>query len=209
KDRRILALLSAGAIAAGGAWLPAARAYAENWAADSAGPDYRAAVAAGHLAGILAVERGCRLHLLGTADFAPRFVRYADAAMKAQVPRAAGLLDCIVTGEHSPWFSITNEKPCLDAHWLPLVPARIGAGIHGARGVGNLCYHYFADPPPREQWNDPASRWFQYDGAAFREISAAPPSPFAPPSPPSPPSSAAPLAPLAPPATGEISDPLK
>ncbi len=170
EDRRILAVLTVAALAASIVWLPASRVRAANWAAETSGPEYRVALAAGRLAAHLQVEPGCRLHLLGTMELSHGFFRFADAAVKAQSPRGTPLLECIVMAEHSPWFSITRQMPCEDAVWQPLTPRSKSGQVYTAHPVGNLCYHYFADPAPRTTSVEPASRWFQFDGDNFREI---------------------------------------
>ena len=168
--RRAMAALGVAAIAAGILWLPASRERARHWVAETTGPGHPISVAAGRLAAGLQVQTGCRLHLLGTVPLTPNFVRYADVIVKGQSPRGSTLLDCIVLGELSPWFSITREVPCTNAAWAPLRPSGSPGHVNAPRRVSNLCYHFFADPPPREAWNDPQSRWFQFDGESFREL---------------------------------------
>jgi hypothetical protein len=152
-------------------WLPASRQRAALWAEASSGSNRVVAEAAAHLVGGLELSPGCTLHLLGTRAASPGFGGVADVAVKAQLPRGAAALDCAILTERAPYYVMTREAPCTDAAWAPLQARSSGGRTLDSRPVGNLCYHYFADPGPASDF--PASaRWFQWQGAGFLEVTA-------------------------------------
>jgi len=166
---RVAAALAAALACIG--WIPAARVHAHYWTEVSNGPDHRVEAAAGRLAATLSVAPRCRIYLL-PADLPSGFARFADAVVKAQVPRDSPLLACAVTTALSPWYTITREQPCSNDGWEPLVPLVKQGETVRARPIGGLCYHYFVDPPSRENWRDPATRWFELRGDSFVELNS-------------------------------------
>jgi hypothetical protein len=77
-----------------------------------------------------------------------------------------------VTTALSPWYTITREQPCSNDGWEPLIPLVKQGETVRARPIGGLCYHYFVDPPSRENWRDPATRWFELRGDSFVELNS-------------------------------------
>jgi len=170
-DRRVRALAAVAALLACAAWMPVAQSAARHWVDISSGPAHTVAVAAGRLAESVSVVPGCRLHLL-PRGLPEDFIRFADAAMKAHVARDAPLMHCAVLGDRSPWYTITRETPCRDDGWRPLEPrVKLGQPV-APRQVGDLCYHFFVDPPSPVAWNDPQSRWFVFSSGEFVEAPA-------------------------------------
>ncbi|HET6545753.1 MAG TPA: hypothetical protein VFG55_03285 [Rhodanobacteraceae bacterium] len=66
---------------------------------------------------------GCQVYLLDVDDsVAWFFVPFADSIVKAVTPDLAGVRDCLIQGEGTPWFQMVGRDALAPADVAPMVP---------------------------------------------------------------------------------------
>src|SRR5690606_12141068 len=139
--RRIVAALGWATAALAVAWWgPRSLQLAEAWRGDTANAARLATVrAAARAVAALEVRPGCVVVLRG-AESNPDFAGFSDTLVKAQLPKQAAAIDCLVYGSTPPWVALTRRGALPGFEGWP--QRTIAGGRKGPQAAGSLAFHF-------------------------------------------------------------------
>ncbi len=114
---------------------------------------------------------GCKIFLLGTREYSKNFLYGADVIVKHSLPRGHPLIGCLVQTEVAPWFHLADHRKLRDVAPLEVISSR--GKPYPPLQVGNMAVYYLRIPDSDAVRQDPNSRFFEFDGRRFVEVTDA------------------------------------
>jgi hypothetical protein len=114
---------------------------------------------------------GCKIFLLGTPAYSKNYLYGADTIVKYALPRGHSLMGCLVQTEVAPWFHIAEHRKLGSVEPLEVITSR--GRPYPPLQVGNLAIYYLRIPDSDAVRQDLSSRFFEFDGQRFVEVTEA------------------------------------
>lgn len=152
--------------------LSGARAVGRDWSRFTRTQDAALiAAAAEAFGGAHRWPEGCKIFLLGTRAYSANFLYQADTIVKSMMPPGHSLMGCLVQTEVAPWLHVADRGRMRSVAPLETITHR--GKPYPPLEVGNLAIFYLRIPDSDAVRQDADSRFFEFDGARFVEVTAA------------------------------------